>query len=475
VSIEGLASDGSRALFITTQQLVNADTDATSDLYACDIPAGTVAPTLPVNGCPNLRQVSASAAGGGDVENVVRVSDDGSRVYFVAHGVLAANHGASDQTAVAGAHNLYMWQADAEHVGGRTIFMARLAVNDMRIVDQNQDPGVEATADGRYLLVTTTTPLVTSGAAADTDNVADVYRYDAQTGEWLRISTNTTGSGGNAEIGVLYPSRLAKGNIRQRRSITDDGHTIVFQTDEALAPADVNNSADVYVWREGQVSLISPDGGNTPRITASGTDIFFTTEDHVTAADGDTNPDVYTARVGGGFDLREPAPCAGDACQGQPNATPAALALRSGAAADEGDVSNTKPMLVLKTITAAQRRSLAVTGKATLTVTAGVAGTVRARATATISGKTTSVSSARRTVTAPGAVTLAFTLSKQARAQLTARGKLTVRVVVAHSEVAAVRSVTLKLTKTQHKAKAKRAIKRSQAKRAASNVGGGHS
>ena len=44
----GLASDGSRAFMTTTQQLVNGDTDATNDLYACDIPAGTVAPELPL-------------------------------------------------------------------------------------------------------------------------------------------------------------------------------------------------------------------------------------------------------------------------------------------------------------------------------------------------------------------------------------------------------------------------------------------
>jgi hypothetical protein len=41
---EGGAVDGSRVFFTTRQQLVNGDTDANSDLYACDIPAGVPAP-----------------------------------------------------------------------------------------------------------------------------------------------------------------------------------------------------------------------------------------------------------------------------------------------------------------------------------------------------------------------------------------------------------------------------------------------
>jgi hypothetical protein len=391
------------------------------------------------------------------VENVVRVAD-GSRVYFVARGVLAGNVGANDETAVAGAHNLYLWQTDAEHPAGHTTFMARLLTNE----------GINArtTPDNRYLLVSTPTPLVSSGPAADTDSTKDVYRYDTQTGEWLRISTDTTGNGGNAEIDAASDSG---------KSMTDDGRTVVFETAEALAPSDTNGIGDVYAWHEGQVSLISADGGGFyPGVTSSGTDIFFQTTSQVTAADGDTNIDLYTARIGGGFDLAEPALCAGDACQGQPNATSGLVTPRSATATGEASVSDAKSTLVLKAITAAQRRSLATTGKTTLTVTTGVGGTVSAKATATISGKTTSVSSARRTVKVPGAVTLALTLSKQARAQLAVRGKLTVRVVVAHSEVAAVRSVTVKLTKS-NKAKAKNAIKRPQSKRAASNVRGDRS
>jgi hypothetical protein len=465
----GFAVNGSRAFFTTTQQLVNGDIDASNDLYVCDIPTGTPTPVMPVNKCPNLRWVSTSAPGGVGVENVVRVSDDGSRVYFVAQGVLADNHGANDQLAVAGAHNLYIWQTDAEHPAGRTTFVARLVVNDVRISDQDQDPGVETTVDGRYLLITTTTPLVTSGAGADTDSAADMYRYDAQTGQWLRLSTDTTGSGGNAEISVISPGRLDRGFVRQRRSMTDDGHTVVFETAEALAPADANNSADVYSWHEGQVSLISPDGGSLPRITASGTDIFFRSLSHVTAADGDTNPDVFDARVGGGFDLREPAPCEGEGCVGAPSPPPG-LRAGVGGLGGQGDVQELAPRFTLRTISAAQRRGLAQSGRVTVTVTASKPGSVSARVTTTIGGKPSNGAAARDTMAEAGSVQLTLRLSAKARARLVAKRRLSVRVVVSHSKFALPRSATLRLTLAT-KAK-KKAAKGSSIGRGSDDKGG---
>jgi hypothetical protein len=331
VTPAGFASDGSRAIMTTTQQLVNGDTDDGNDLYACDIPAGAIAAEGALNKCPNLRQLSAGAAGGADVEGVVGagsagVSKDGSHVYFVAEGVLAANHGANDETAVAGAHNLYVWETDAEHPEGHIAFLARVA-NPDELVGNSEN---QATPDGRYLLIGTTTPLVGSGPAADTDSARDVYRYDSQTGEWLRLSTDATGSGGNAESHTL---------VGYRNAMTVDGRTVVFMTSEALASADSNSATDVYAWHEGQVSLISPNGGGDAGISSSGTDIFFTTTSQVTAADTDTSSDVYTARIGGGFDLREPAPpCEGKACKAPPTSTPSSSAPGSAGFPGHGNV-----------------------------------------------------------------------------------------------------------------------------------------
>jgi hypothetical protein len=463
LKVEGFAVDGSRVLFTTTQQLVDGDTDATNDLYACDVPPGTPAPTGPVNACPNLHEVSAGT-GGADVQSVVRVADDGYRVYFTARGVLAGNRGANDEVAAAGELNLYVWQTDADHPAGRTTFAARLLSTDTSVAVNGN---VETTPDGRYLLLNSLTRLVTSGVSADTDSASDAYRYDAETGEWLRLTTNSDGGGGNAEIDA-YGRGQTKPNHRPRVSITADGRTVVFQTEEALSSADHNNLTDVYAWHGGRVSLISADGGGSPLITSSGTDIFFTTTRQLTAADGDTNPDVYDARVNGGFDLSQPAPCEGEGCLGQ-RSSPPGLADGTGGLGGQGNAQESAPRFTLRSISATQRRALASTGRVTLTVTASKPGVVAARATVTSAGKARSVAAARQSMAAASSVQLTLTLSKSARARLAAKRRLAVKVVVSHSRFALPRSLTLNLTAS---GKAKKSGERSAGAKPAAAKGG---
>ena len=304
-SYAGAAADGSRVFFTTAQQLVNSDTDSTPDLYACDIPPGTPAPIGTANPCTSLTEVSG-AASGANVQSVVRVSADGSRVYFIAEGaVLAGNPGANDETAVAGGRNLYLWTKDAEHPEGQTTFVAA--------IDANGVSGAQTTADGRYLMFSTTTPLVSTGPGADTDGRADIYRYDAETQTMQRISTSVTGSGGNDpgfDVDAIQTTMSA------------DGSMIGFQTAEALSPKDTDGVSDVYLWHDGRVSLISNGGGQSPRIDASGENLYFVTDQPLTAADRDVNTDIYDARIGGGFDPSSPTPCSGEACQGQPSTPP---------------------------------------------------------------------------------------------------------------------------------------------------------
>ncbi len=299
----GMATDGSRVFFTSTQQLVNGDTDQGNDLYECDIPPGTPAPVGTANPCASLTEVSGSSTGA-NVENVVKVSEDGSRVYFVAQGVLAGNLGTNDAAAVAGDHNLYVWEKDAAHPAGQTTFVAKLEAND---IFRSQ-----STADGRYLLFDTANRLL----ASDTDEAIDVYRYDAGTGGLLRVSADTNGSGGNEPGGQASIGEGASN--RPDSAMTDDASTVVFQTSEALSPADTDGTTDAYEWHEGQVSLISSGGGSRPWITSSGQDIFFLTDQLLTVGDSGAETDVYDARVGGGFDLPAPAPCSGEACQGAP-------------------------------------------------------------------------------------------------------------------------------------------------------------
>jgi hypothetical protein len=308
VNFVGAADDGSRVFFTTTQQLVNGDTDQTNDLYECEIPPGVPAPVGTANPCASLTEVSHNASGA-SVENVVNVSEDGSRVYFIAQGVLAGNLGANDSLATPGAHNLYVWEKDAAHPAGQTTFVAELESND---ISRQQ-----STVDGRYFLFSTANRLV----ASDTDEAPDLYRYDAGTGVLLRVSTDTHGNGGN-EPGAEAKMAEALPVWRPRFAMTDNGSAVVFETKEALSPADTDGVTDVYEWHEGQVSLISDGGGTQPWITSSGKDIFFRTTQPLTAGDSGTEEDIYDARVEGGFPATAVSPCSGEACQGAPALPP---------------------------------------------------------------------------------------------------------------------------------------------------------
>ena len=346
----GAATDGSRVYFTTTQQLVNGDTDQSNDLYECEIPPGTPAPVGTANPCASLSEVSG-AASGANVESVVDVSEDGSRVYFVAQGVLAANLGSNDATAVAGDHNLYVWEKDAAHSAGQTTFVAKLDSNDIF--------RPQSTTDGRYLVFNTANRLL----ASDTDEAADVYRYDADTGALLRLSTDTDGSGGN-EPGAEAVAGLGFGSQHPHYTMTDDASTVIFETSEALSPTDTDGVTDAYAWHDGQVSLISNGGGVPLGISSSGQDIFFLTGQPLTPGDSGVEGDIYDARVGGGFPVTTPAPCSGEACQGSVTLQPQPPGASASAAFNgpgnprtaESPPANPKP----KPATAAQKLAKAL-------------------------------------------------------------------------------------------------------------------
>jgi hypothetical protein len=438
--------------FTTDQQLVDGDTDQSSDLYACDIPAGVPVPVGAANPCSSLMEVSG-AASGARVESVVKMSSDGSRVYFVAQGVVADNLGIGESNPSTGsdAHNLYLWERDAAHPAGHVRFIVDLATDDLN--------SVQMTPDGRYLVFETSNALLPS----DTDDPAggavgaiDVYRYDSVTGVVVRVSTSVSGGGGN---GAGFDADLGGGGTSSvLASVTADGGSIVFDTAEALSAEDTDGISDVYVWRDGQVSLITDGGGHALWISPSGRDIFFLTDVGLVSGDRDVTTDIYDARVGGGFDVPEVRPCSGDECQGDISAAPGLVASSSSSASVGGGSPQAASTLSLGAVSAAQRRRFAATGRLVLAVRTNAPGTISVRATGSVGRRSVTVASARKSVAEAGGVAVSLVLSKAARVQLAARGRFAVTVTVSHSKVALPRLVTLRLTHTKteaRKAKAK--------------------
>jgi hypothetical protein len=312
VTYQGAAKNGSRVFFTTDQPLLKSDEDTTSDIYECELPGDAGTPPAPagvVNACPHLKSITATgSATGANVQSVLGVSEEGSRVYFTATGKLTNTPNAQGEPPQAGQDNLYLWEAGSgAEVVGHIVFVASLL--------QAGVSQAQATPDGQYLVFSTSADVT----AGDTSTSVQAFRFSAATTELERVSVSQGGVSTNVDEN--QPVVLAAGNLG-RTTVSEDGSYIVFQSDAALTPGVHGGIHNVYAWHNGQIGLIS-DGTDTDEsagligMDRSGTNIYFTTADKLVGQDVDDDVDVYDARIDGGFPkpALEPS-CSGEACQG---------------------------------------------------------------------------------------------------------------------------------------------------------------
>jgi hypothetical protein len=373
---QGASADGSKVFFTTTQSLLGSDTS--NNLYEYDF--------APPAGQPKVVRVSAGDGSvpvvAAEVVGVARISEDGSHVYFVAHGVLTTAANAEGEAAQAGADNMYVFERDAQYPAGHTAFIADLcseaglsgSVSDSRcpsdvspeyshndgslwgdgLAAGDQNRPVQATPDGRFLVFTSYGDLT----AGDTSTARQVFQYDARTGSLVRVSIglegfngngNVTGPDGHRELDALIAEQpYNAGESRGwalARTMSDDGAYVFFQSPVGLTPGALDRvevtsreggtmpfyAQNVYEYHAGRVSLIGTD--SAPSIphqrqvllgtTASGGDVFFQSLDRLVSRDTDSLLDFYDARVDGGFPASvTPAGCEGDGCQGASSGPP---------------------------------------------------------------------------------------------------------------------------------------------------------
>jgi hypothetical protein len=291
-----------------------------------------------------MTQVSAgdSSGLGARVQGVVRVSDDGTHVYFIAQGKLTGST-PNTQGIVAqdGADNLYVSS------GGSVRLVAVLPASDGGLWGEDDARKAQSTPDGRFLVFDSSGPLT----ADDSDSAVDVYRYDAQTGGLSRVSHGADGyaayGDGPFDASIDAPNYAAGGSVAGvdsllvtysgfRRAVSGDGSFVFFSTDERLVPRDVNGAPDVYEWHDGTVAMVS-DGENPDVVvpstgtagattfagsSLSGGDVFFNTTSVLTPEGGDGAYDLFDARVGGGFSQPVSGVACSDACQGPLSVAP---------------------------------------------------------------------------------------------------------------------------------------------------------
>ena len=375
---QGANEQGTRVFFTTVQPLVSGDVDGGTDLYmavigcpggegeACEPAARRVTGMVQVSHDGNVNEAA-------DVQGVVAISPDGSRVYFVARGVLSEGSNVEGVAPVAGADNLYVYDTTS---GGPPVFVADLCSgprlsgvvrdgrcattlgggegeNDSLLWIRPESAKAQTAGAGRFLLFSSYGRLL----ANDTDTTADVYRYDAVTGRLDRVSggeggydANGNDSMFNAELPLLVedPSGSSGAAVYRQhemssRAISEDGTRVLFTSASRLSPRALDGLANVYEWHkeegssEGVVSMVSTGSSGLPEeeavISPSGRDVFFQTSSGLVAQDLDGATDIYDMRLGGGFP-EPPAPrqpCSSDACQG-PLSSPAPLLIPGGSA-----------------------------------------------------------------------------------------------------------------------------------------------
>lgn len=336
----GASPDGSRVFFTSEQPLVSGVQPGTGQhLYMAVIDAEEVKELIEVSHDPHAGQAS-------ETQGVVRISQDGQRIYFVAKGVLTEEPSAEGARPVAGAENLYVYDAKA---GRPPIFIADLcsgpeasgsmrdarcpanlsageggeAVNDSGLW-RNLNDEAQSTVSGEYLVFASYAKLTSEAGGSG----RKIYRYDTTTGRVVRVSLGEEGYDSNGNAGAFDAHIAAPAldsNVAQHmlgdRALTEDGSTVVFTTAAPLSPRAVNGLPNIYVWHEGQVHMISDGSAQQedaePAITPSGRDIFFTSVAGLAPQDTDGARDLYDARIDGGFPASpaEEAPCNGGGCQ----------------------------------------------------------------------------------------------------------------------------------------------------------------
>jgi hypothetical protein len=355
--------NGSTLYFNSTAQLTDTATPG-GGIYRFDVPSRTLTLLTPDAGEPTGLHMLGGMA-----------SDDQSHIYFTSTSDLAPG-------ATVGSNNAYVWTE-----AGGVRFIATLGGGDLIH---------RVTPDGRFALVLSSTSI----GGAPTDGRQALYRYDDATRQLTCVSCRPDGSPsqGSADLdsqGYGIPNAPNYHN----RAITKDG-SVVFTSTDRLVPDDQTDSQDVYIYRDGGVSLLTSGAGDSPSFIGDVSDdaknVVVVTRSALVAADQDAEEfDVYDVRVDGGFLTPPPLrdPCRGDDCQG-----PAAPQVRpaepgSSRVTSPGNVPMAKVVkkVGMSRLTASQRSTLARTGKVTLSVRVTGGGTVSIRGRGRVGGKTTTV------------------------------------------------------------------------------------
>jgi hypothetical protein len=339
---QGASIDATKVYFTSPRKLVGSDTDASS---------GPCSPTFGASkGCdlylydanrPEGDRIVHVSAGEGPGEadvlsSVTAISGDGSRVYFVAQGVLTSDTNPEGENAVVGQPNLYLYDAGT----GTTSFLGVLSPEDQgglwglagtgfgdAYAAPLYGPDLQGGGDGHVLAFASKASLTTEDEDAGS---RDVYRYDATTDtlELVSVDPDTADGAQDVTVNPAAIAQIIEYNFNEAtRWMSEDGQLVAFATAEPLLAGDTNETVDPYVWKEGQLGYVPALITEPPAVSPVGGQVAFATQTELLPTDREAAQDVYVAREGGGFAEPPPPPPPCDplsegSCEGPPSPPP---------------------------------------------------------------------------------------------------------------------------------------------------------
>jgi hypothetical protein len=331
--------DGSK-VFFTDESKLTAESKAETgkpDLYEYDLnrPEGQ-----------RVADLTAKAPEAASVQGLSGISDDGSRVYFVAEGVLTGEQANSQGAkAQAGHPNLYLRHA------GVTTFIATLdafgedsqegskegdtcdwesyspPAERLRGEDWGNCMSARVSPSGEFLAFNSLRSLTgyNNIVAATGERNHEIFLYEAAKNKLSCASCDPTGAPPTAEARSGADPRIAPSMHEEQwyrtpsylqRNLSDTGQ-VFFDTQNRLLPGDTNGLMNVYEYQSGHLSLISSGTSSEAAIfrdaSASGNDVFFITTQALVGSDTDNTMSLYDARVNGGF----AEPPSSSVCEGE--------------------------------------------------------------------------------------------------------------------------------------------------------------
>lgn len=332
--------EGTRVFFADDHDLtLNATAElGEPDLYEYSTASGLVTDLTPHSGGEPA-----------DVQGVAGAGEDGSYLYFVADGVLAAGARKGQPnlylrhegtTALIGTLNpgdSYDWGANAgQRTGGSLAQLSTevsrsgtlIAFNSIaQLTRYDNMPENPADCSGTYL------------APAENQPCDEIFVYDAAS---KRLACVSCGPGKSAPTGI---AQLRASDGSYPRHALGAEERVFFDTPTPLLSQDARGVSNVYEWTaagvgeceessatfsataEGCVYSISSGTSTEPSYfvdaSESGEDVYFVTSQSLLASDTDNGLSLYDARVDGGFqEPQPPTSCEGEACRGPAGVPP---------------------------------------------------------------------------------------------------------------------------------------------------------